>query len=868
MKPPSTPFPGPLARIPLWALVAVVLAVVTIASAFTVHHDYQNAIEQEFRLLEVQARQREAAISGSLESVNLLLGALIEDIDQKPGLSPTERSHALNDALRQLPQLRSLLITDAAGRVTASNNLQLLGFDASGREYFTRHRDAPLDQSFFVARPFKTVTGVYATTLSRAIIDKSNKFAGAIVATFESSYFNDALKFELWAPGMKALLIHTNGAILTDVPNPGLAGKSLAGGPAYAKHMAGQTDTSRHINVTTLEQVERLSVFVNLPKAPLAVVASRDYDDAIADWRASLVVHLLVFLSLAGVTLLAATLAWRRQQALAENERFVRTITDAMPGMVGYWDAGLRCHFANRVYLDWFGKTPEEIIGRTMRELLGEKLFALNEPYARAALKGEPQRFERTLTKADQSIAYSLAYYIPDVAQDGRVLGFFVLVSDVTPIKLAEAELAQQNAALTQEIEQREALEQSLRDNQQFVTSILDSLTEHVAVIDGEGVITAVNAAWQKFAVENEAGNLPQVSIGANYLAVCEQAERSRYGEEAGEVLKGIKAVLAGTAREFTVEYPCHSPTEQRWFVLHGLPLRGQRRGAVLIHQNITARKQAEAELDRHRNHLEEQVLARTLELAQARDAAEAASRAKSVFLANMSHELHTPMNGILGMTSLAMRRATDPKQKDQLIVVEQSAQGLLDVLDKLLDISRLEAERLPLLEANFALRGALDEVLQKARQGAGAKELQVFGTIAPTVPDLVKGDAERLKQILFNYLDNAIKFSEQGEIAVLVDLVEQDSQSLLLRIEVRDQGIGISAEQQARLFQAFSQVDGSTTRSHGGNGLGLAIARRLARLMGGDAGVESEPGRGSKFWATVRLRRPIPAAQSDTLSV
>jgi PAS domain S-box-containing protein len=991
MKLPSTPSSGILARIPFSVLVAVVLLLVTIASAVTVYRDYQNAIEQEFRLLEVQAGQREAAISGALESVNLLLGSLVEDINQNPRLSSGEKNRSLKDALRLLPQLRSLLITDASGRVTASNNEQLLGFDAAGREYFIRHRDAPLDQSFFVARPFKTVTGVYATTLSRAIVDKKNHFSGTIVATFESSYFNDALKFELSTPGMKALLIHRNGDILTHIPDTQLVGKSLVGGPAYAEHMAGQTDTSRHINVTKIEQVKRMSAFVNLPKAPLTVLVSRDYDAAIADWRASLMVHLLVFLSLTGITLLTATLAWRRQKALAENERFIRTITDAMPGMVGYWDADLRCHFANKGYLDWFGKAPEEIIGKTMPELLGEKLFALNEPYARAALKGEAQRFERTLTKADQSVGYSLAHYIPEVGQDGQVLGFFVLVSDVTPIKQAEKELAQQNAALTLEIEQRGVLEQSLRDSQQFVTSILDSLTEHVAVIDGDGVITAVNAAWQKFAADNGAANLAQVSIGANYLAVCAQASQSRYGEQAAAVLKGIKGVLTGTDDEFSVEYPCHSPTEQRWFVLHGLPLKGRGRGAVLIHQNITeryqaehrlresearlrraelaakagnwelrldtqtiaasegaariyglassslglkavqdmtlseyrpyldaalknllerdipydvefkiragdtgeikdissialldktqgvlfgivqdisARKQAEAELDRYRNHLEEQVLARTFELAQARDAAEAANRAKSVFLANMSHELHTPMNGILGMTSLAMRRATDPKQKDQLAIVEQSSLDLLDVLDKILDISRLEADRLTLADTYFPIKQALDEALQKARLSARGRSLQLFCTIDPRVPDLLCGDVERLKQILFNYIDNAIKFSTQGEIAVQVASVEQDNQSLLLRIEVRDQGIGISAEQQAQLFQAFTQVDGSVTRSHGGNGLGLAIVKRLANLMGGDVGVESEPGKGSTFWASVRLRRANPGVQSDTASV
>jgi signal transduction histidine kinase len=286
------------------------------------------------------------------------------------------------------------------------------------------------------------------------------------------------------------------------------------------------------------------------------------------------------------------------------------------------------------------------------------------------------------------------------------------------------------------------------------------------------------------------------------------------------------------------------------------------------IVQDISARKQAEAELDRYRNHLEEQVLARTFELAQARDAAEAANRAKSVFLANMSHELHTPLNGILGMTGVAMRSTTDAKLTYQLGIVKQSSLALLEVLDKILDFSRLEADRLTLAATDFYIRQVIDEALEKARLAARDRAADLFGTVSPAVPDLVCGDAERLKQILSGYIDNAIKFSKRGAIAVQVDCVEQDSQSLLLRMEVRDQGIGISAEQQVRLFQAFSQVDGSVTRSYGGNGLGLAIAKRLANLMGGDVGVESEPGKGSKFWATVRVRRANPGVQADAASV
>ena len=280
-----------------------------------------------------------------------------------------------------------------------------------------------------------------------------------------------------------------------------------------------------------------------------------------------------------------------------------------------------------------------------------------------------------------------------------------------------------------------------------------------------------------------------------------------------------------------------------------------QYRLAVL--SDVSERKRAEAELDRHRHHLEELVLSRTTELAQARDAAEAASRAKSAFLANMSHELRTPMNGIMGMTDLALRRATDPRQIDQLTKSKGAAQHLLSIINDILDISRIEADRLTLEERNFSLRRVIDDTLHLQELAANAKGLSLTGDIS-ACSDRLRGDAFRLRQILLNFVGNAIKFSERGRICVRASVLETDNISVLLRLEVTDEGIGISAEQQARLFQTFTQADDSFSRRYGGTGLGLVISRRLARLMGGDVGVDSREGRGSTFWATVRLRHAI----------
>ena len=293
--------------------------------------------------------------------------------------------------------------------------------------------------------------------------------------------------------------------------------------------------------------------------------------------------------------------------------------------------------------------------------------------------------------------------------------------------------------------------------------------------------------------------------------------------------------------------------------------------GSFAMFADITELKRVQRELSSHRDHLEELVFSRTAELAQARDAAEAANRAKSTFLANMSHELRTPMNAIIGLNYLLQKQIAEPKAHGQLLKIGDAAQHLLSLINNILDLAKIEADQLTLDEKDFSLSKLIDHALSINGKRACRKGLRLEREVIPWVPgtpelpDLLHGDALRLEQILLNFLSNAIKFSAQGPINVRTRTVEADNHSLLLRLEVEDRGIGLSAEQQARLFQPFTQADDSTTRKYGGIGLGLIVARRLARLMGGDAGVSSQEGVGSTFWVTARLQRA--AAPPETVS-
>ncbi len=393
------------------------------------------------------------------------------------------------------------------------------------------------------------------------------------------------------------------------------------------------------------------------------------------------------------------------------------------------------------------------------------------------------------------------------------------------------AELACANAVLQDEISQRRAKERALEEAKQKAQSYFDVAGVILVVVDHRGLVSRINQKGCEVLGCSEVEIVGRSWVDA-FVAEGERRglrHRLRNGDF-GEAYR--YSVLSRDGEERIVE----------WHTTR-LPQDGDTPAGTLSSGSDITQVQR---------------------LKEAKESAESASRAKSQFLANMSHEIRTPMNGLLGMIELLLDDELSERQRKFADTARRSARNLLDLLNDILDFSKIEAGKLELETVDFSLRDLIQEVTELFAEPCHEKDLELLYNIAGGVPTALHGDPVRLRQILSNLVSNAIKFTERGEVEVRVSQAETGGGLPGIRFEVRDTGIGLDPQARNRIFEAFHQADGSTTRKYGGTGLGLSISTELVALMGGEMGVESAPGEGSTFWFTVALR---PAAKAQTVT-
>jgi PAS domain S-box-containing protein len=729
----------------------------------------------------------------------------------------------LNAALRLLQQGSPVLV--AIGWTDANGDLEAHSYEDNAPRsniadmpHFKAQRDSVRDQ-LFVAPPFRSAaTGDWVTAASRRLLNDDGSFAGVLTAVIKQSYFRQIFQAVQLGPNDYVTLATTDGWIIAREPFvDGLIGRSFADGPIYSRDLAA-ADSGVIESVSRLDGSSRITAFKIVPGRPLVALVSADLRDVLAPWWQHVYTFAPLVTLVVLLVLLGAVVLFRQTHRLSDKTVLLNDVLASMDQGMVVMDNDGAIRVCNPRAIEFLG--------------LPARPFHINDILAHQESTGELEAWseEARAERDPRKHAGSLNIHERNL-RDGRTL-------EVRTVSLPTGGMVRTFTDITQ----RKAADRAVRDSETRYRLLADHATDMIFQLDMQFVRRYVSPACQEIL-----GYSPEELTGIKPLTQI-------HPDDADRVRETYQALALGLDRTSVTNRIRHRDGRWIWVEAELRLVRdeaGCPSGIVGALRNVSARKEMEAEA------------------AAARRQAEEAAAAKGQFLATMSHELRTPLNGILGFADLIQDRNDLPIEVHRQVgLIQTASTALLTVVNDILDFSKLEENKLELAPTAFSLSDLIESVVSIVRPSADKKHLGLRILTDPDAPAYVVGDDARLRQVLLNLLNNAIKFTQTGHIVLAIKCLGAKATSEQLRFSVSDTGIGIPDDKRNHLFQRFSQVDGSISREFGGTGLGLAISKRLVEMMGGQIGVESVFGEGSTFWFTVTLpvadsaRAPAAALQ------
>jgi len=790
--------------------------------------------------------------SRSFQAVDLVLKDASDRVDaiavadgaQLPRLTDKALHDYLADKAKDLPQVGNLILIDAEGNYANSGReWPVSPMSLAHREQFRYSRDNP-NGGLFVSEPVRnTYDGAWTLYLARRLARADGRFAGVVQAAVRLKHFEQFYAAIALGEGGSISLLRDDGLVLAHHPRV----ESLIGSVAQERR--------REVGAGDLQDEPagdptRYVAFRRVPDFPLIISTALTKEAVLGSWRRDAAILVVGTLGAAIAVILLLCVLYRemrnlrRSEVLMERqnlklERNERLLLDAQRiGKLGHWfadAAGRNAAWSPQMF---------EIAGMAATDSVPfEKFISLLHPedvrsffaaQQDARLNGKPFTHEHRWVRSDGTLRWVRLDSDPHLHADGTITGTFGTVQDIT---------------------ERKEAERVARESRNRLSDAIESVSQGFVLYDSEDRFVLANGRFREMFPELSALLVP----GMHYDDVLRvgwqldlfDEQDAKFDEWRADMLTWHRA-----GKPIERRYP-----DGRW--IQFVDYRTSEGGIAGIRTDITEFKQVQATLEQKLKDLEnsradletqkQELVVTTQDLVKARDAAEEASRAKSDFLAIMSHEIRTPLSGMVGMIELLRDTPLNEEQQRYAKLARESSDSLLNVINDILDFSRLDAGRISPEHIDFDVLALLEGVVMLMRPRAQDKGLDLAVILANELPQWLKGDPTRIRQVLLNLVNNAVKFTKNGRIVIALSHRELACGRLELRCEVTDTGIGIDPQKQSQLFNPFVQADTSISRKYGGSGLGLAISKQLCEMMGGAIGIESGIEEGSTFWFNIK---------------